>query len=291
MKVTKKILTAVILSSTILAANIPGVSTSAKGVEVQQETQNVISYAKSLIGIPYKAGGTSKKGFDASGFVQFVYQQYGVKLPRTSSGMFNTGQKTSSLQPGDLVFYDTKNKTKKEVSYVGIYIGSDKFIGVTEKKGVSIQNMKDGYWKSKYMGSKKVNKNSTPFNIKTVKVGDKINGYTVASIKKGETDDGQLYFVNFKEPISVKGYYKIIKTNAEVLHFIVDQKEVSKLPLNGIGSLNKGIINFQDQEKLHKAFKNIKQGNQVKITLKNYTIAIWGNNAYVENADLVKINK
>lgn len=291
MRKTKKIVAAVILSSTMLAANVPGVSAAAKGVEIQRETLNVISYAKSLIGIPYKADGITKKGFDASGFVQFVYQQHGVKLPRTSSGMFNTGQNTSSLQPGDLVFYDTKNKTKKEVTYVGIYIGSDQFIGVTEKKGVSIQNMKDSYWKSKYMGSKKVNKNSIPFNIKTVKAGDKINGYTVASVKKGKADDGQLYFVQFKEQISVKGYYKMIKTNADVLQFIVDQKEVSKLPLNGIGNLNKGIINFQDQAKVRKAFKNIKQGNQVKITLKNYTIAIWGDNAYVENADLVKINK
>ncbi|KMY56131.1 hypothetical protein AC623_08990 [Bacillus sp. FJAT-27231] len=124
-------------------------------VSQSQETK-VITYAKSLLGVPYKANGTTVKGFDASGYVQHVYKKFGVKLPRTSKDMFKAGVKTTSLQPGDLVFYDTKNKTKKEVSFVGLYLGNQKFIAVTVKKGVSIQNMNDSYWKSKYMGAKKV---------------------------------------------------------------------------------------------------------------------------------------
>jgi hypothetical protein len=287
---TTQILAAALLSTSLFVTSVPVEAEVSKQVEMAQVTSNVIVYAKSLKGIPYKANGTTKQGFDASGFVQHVYHQYGVKLPRTSKEMFKTGLNTSSLQPGDLVFYDTKNKKKKEVSYVGIYIGNSQFISVSVKKGVSIQNMKDSYWKSKYMGAKRVMKNSGAFNVKTVKAGDKINGYTVASVKKGESDDGQLYFITFKEPVSVTGHYKIIKTNYDVLHFFVNQKDVPKLPLYNVGNLKKGIINFQDQEKVHAAFQKIKPGAQVTITVKNYTVAIWGNNAYVENAEFAKIN-
>lgn len=148
--------------STFLAASVAfgAIPVAAEAVQPaavsQSQETKVITYAKSLNGVPYKANGTTVKGFDASGYVQHVYKKFDVKLPRTSKDMFKTGVKTTSLQPGDLVFYDTKNKIKKEVSFVGVYLGNQKFIGVTVKKGVSIQNMNDSYWKSKYMGAKKV---------------------------------------------------------------------------------------------------------------------------------------
>lgn len=157
MEKTPKVFLATLLAASVALGSIPVTAAGHQPASVTQQHENkIVSYAKSLAGIPYKAAGTTKKGFDASGYIQHVYQQFGIKLPRTSKDLFKYGEKTSSLQPGDLVFYDTKNKTKKEVSYVGIYIGNHKFIAVTVSKGVSVQNMNDKYWKEKYVGATKI---------------------------------------------------------------------------------------------------------------------------------------
>ncbi|PLS17385.1 NlpC/P60 family protein [Bacillus sp. M6-12] len=113
--------------------------------------------AKLYVGTPYKYGGTTPKAFDASGFTQYVYKHAATKLslPRTSGSQFNLGKavKQSELKQGDLVFYATGAKGK--VSYVGIYHSNGKFIGTTSK-GVSVIKMSDNYWKTKYMGAKRV---------------------------------------------------------------------------------------------------------------------------------------
>ncbi|AKP48714.1 MULTISPECIES: C40 family peptidase [Bacillus] len=106
----------------------------------------VAAYAKTLVGKPYKYGGTSEKGFDASGFVQYVYlKSANVKLPRTVADQFKQGQKVdyNHLQPGDLVFFKLDGK---KVSFVGIYLGNSQFIAATSK-GVKIQPLGAKYWK------------------------------------------------------------------------------------------------------------------------------------------------
>jgi cell wall-associated NlpC family hydrolase len=106
----------------------------------------VVAYAKTLVGKPYKYGGTTEKGFDASGFVQYVYLKSAkVKLPRTVADQFKQGQKVdyNHLQPGDLVFFKLDGK---KVSFVGIYVGKNQFIAATSK-GVKIQPLGTKYWK------------------------------------------------------------------------------------------------------------------------------------------------
>ncbi|MBT2757005.1 C40 family peptidase [Mesobacillus foraminis] len=121
----------------------------------QTKGQQVASYALKLSGSPYKYGGTTPKGFDASGFTQYVYEKsVKVKLPRTSPEQYKQGTaiKASQLKPGDLVFYKTNGKT---VSFVGIYLGQQQFIGATSK-GVRVQSMKLAYWKDCYAGARRI---------------------------------------------------------------------------------------------------------------------------------------
>ena len=58
----------------------------------QSKSQKAVSYSKKLVNSPYKWGGTSPKGFDASGFTQYVFSKsVAKKLPRTSADQYKTG--------------------------------------------------------------------------------------------------------------------------------------------------------------------------------------------------------
>jgi hypothetical protein len=109
-----------------------------------------------LIGIDYRYGGTTTSGFDCSGFTKYVFEELGVKLPRTSKEMFqyHKGKKVSrgDLRPGDLVFFNTSGKG---VSHVGIYVGDNKFAH-SHSKGVQITRMDDDYYESRYKGARRI---------------------------------------------------------------------------------------------------------------------------------------
>lgn len=89
----------------------------------------VVSDAEQFLGVPYKWGGASPTtGFDCSGFVQYVYGQLGISLPRTSEEQATVGTPVASLadaQPGDLVFYEPGPDGP---GHVGIYIGNGEMI-------------------------------------------------------------------------------------------------------------------------------------------------------------------
>jgi len=83
---------------------------------------SIITYAKQYLGTPYVyASINPKKGFDCSGFVSYVFNNFGVTLPRSSSGYKNLGKalKPEEFKVGDvLVFYGYKNRNV--VGHVGI---------------------------------------------------------------------------------------------------------------------------------------------------------------------------
>ena len=94
----------------------------------------VVSTAKQYLGTRYSYGGSSPRGFDCSGFTMYVYSQYGVSLPHTATGQWQSGvgskvYSSSALQTGDLVFFcDPSRSLGKACSHAGIYIGNNLFI-------------------------------------------------------------------------------------------------------------------------------------------------------------------
>jgi len=112
----------------------------------------------SLIGVPYKYGGTTPKGgFDCSGFTSYAFAQIGVDLPRDSRSQFQVGTEVASsdLRFGDLIFYSTaKNGV---ISHVGIYVGNNKMAhAASGQKEVKINDL-DWYNKNyQLVGIKRV---------------------------------------------------------------------------------------------------------------------------------------
>ena len=113
-----------------------------------------ISVAKSNLGVKYKWGGTTPKGFDCSGLVGYSFGKAGKSLPRTASEMYKKGTKTSSLKPGDLLFFAPKKASKP--THVSIYIGNGQMIHSSSSKGVSITTTSNSYWKAQYIGAKRL---------------------------------------------------------------------------------------------------------------------------------------
>ncbi|WML30737.1 C40 family peptidase [Neobacillus sp. OS1-32] len=114
-----------------------------------------ISVAKANLGVPYRWGGISPRGFDCSGLVKYSYGKAGKVLPRTAADMFYTkGYRVSSLKAGDLMFF-APNKASRP-THVAIYIGNGKMIQAASSKGVSISYTSNSYWKPRYIGAKRI---------------------------------------------------------------------------------------------------------------------------------------
>lgn len=129
--------------------NVDKARVSVKRVEA------IIATAKRYIGVPYRFGGTSPKGFDCSGYIQYVFDQHGKKLPRSADVQFTTGKSVvrSQLQVGDLVFFTTYEPGP---SHDGIYLGNGQFIHASSSRGIMISKLDEPYWKPRYIGARRV---------------------------------------------------------------------------------------------------------------------------------------
>lgn len=134
-----------------------GVTPSASALNGTSGTaQQIIDNAKKLLGTPYVWGGTTPSGFDCSGFVQYVFRQSGISLPRTTTEQCKVGTyvSKSDLQPGDLVFL--QNTYREGVSHVGIYIGDGKMIHASSSKGVVTSSLSTSYYTQHYHSARRV---------------------------------------------------------------------------------------------------------------------------------------
>lgn len=119
---------------------------------------NVVEAAYSLRGTRYVMGGTSRSGFDCSGFVRYILSTTGgVDVPRTAAEQFYKGATIApqDMQPGDLVFF--KNTYKRGISHVGIYAGGGKFIhAANAHKGVRMDDLNAPYYWGHFAGARRV---------------------------------------------------------------------------------------------------------------------------------------
>lgn len=130
------------VSVTVVAVLIAGCAT---GVRYSKHTyrsdlsalqRQLLEVAASFVGTPYCKGGSRERCFDCSGFVQAVFAQVGIYLPRTTLQQSHAGKaiSTGQLQAGDLVFFRFGNG--KGNAHVGIYAGDGTIFHASESRGV-----------------------------------------------------------------------------------------------------------------------------------------------------------
>ncbi len=133
---------------------LPAVSVS-RGRGDNVSVNRILATASRYQGVPYVFGGTTPRGFDCSGFTQYVFGLNGISLPRTADVQYQIGIPVtrSQLQPGDIVFFSTYLPGP---SHNGIYLGGGKFINASSSRGVSIARMDNSYWSPRYIGARRV---------------------------------------------------------------------------------------------------------------------------------------
>jgi hypothetical protein len=120
------------------------------------EDLSLLRCVSGWLGTPYKYGGNTKEGTDCSGMVLSVFNEvYNIKMYRSSADQLKNVKEInkSELKAGDLIFFKIDNHN---VSHVGIYLGENKFIHASTKKGVVVNSLDDEYYKKYYYTSGRV---------------------------------------------------------------------------------------------------------------------------------------
>lgn len=140
--------------------------------------------AFSFLGARYRFGGNSRTSLDCSSFVQQVFRELKINLPRTAREQYVTGEPVTSydLQKGDLLFFRTYASFP---SHVGIYLGENKMIHASSRdRKVVISSMNTAYYRSRFIGAKR----HTQLNPNTMRLEDLLS----ATDALEETDDQAL---------------------------------------------------------------------------------------------------
>ncbi len=117
--------------------------------------EHVVQTAQGLIGSPYRYGGTTPRGFDCSGFVQFVFNANDIRLPRTSGEQARVGQKIArrDLRPGDILVFRIGVRS----THTGIYVADNTFIHSPSRGGrVRLDDMDQEYWDRRFLYGRRI---------------------------------------------------------------------------------------------------------------------------------------
>jgi murein DD-endopeptidase len=107
----------------------------------------IVIRAISLLGAPYKWGGSGPAAFDCSGLVHFIHTELGIEVPRTAEEQFRAATRVDmdDLEPGDLLFFKIRGK---RISHVAIYAGSDRFVHAPQTgRSIELRPLNDGYYR------------------------------------------------------------------------------------------------------------------------------------------------
>jgi cell wall-associated NlpC family hydrolase len=120
------------------------------------DADDLVGTAMELRGVPYRPGGADRRGFDCSGFTQYVFAQHGIALPREVREQFATGAAVApdEVQPGDLLFFSI---AAPGATHVAIAVGGGRFVHAPSSTGVvRIERLGSTYWSRRFLGVRRV---------------------------------------------------------------------------------------------------------------------------------------
>lgn len=133
-----------VTSSVVIKKSVPEVDINTKKITAS----DIVAFAKLQLGVPYLYGGMDKmKGFDCSGFINYVFEHFGISVPRISYQFTNAGVNLpiEYCKPGDLILFTGSNPKSGIVGHMGIITennkGDVKFIHASTSSGVIISGM------------------------------------------------------------------------------------------------------------------------------------------------------
>ena len=138
-----------------LALMLAGASLHAQSPVLSPDT--IIAYAEQHLGIPYRYGGKSPKGFDCAGFTRYIFLHFGLELAPSAGGQYRqcTHVPDSALQRGDLVFYGGRGGGSA-IGHVGLVTEVDsagfRFIHAASD-GIRFTRSREPYYARRYKGA------------------------------------------------------------------------------------------------------------------------------------------
>lgn len=122
----------------------------------------LITYSKTFLGVPYRYGGKSRAGFDCSGYVSTMFSHLGITLSPSSVGMAGSGRivADSTIRPGDILFFINTQRRRSGIGHVGLVVevkdGKIVFLHSACNGGVRYDYLSSPYYKSHYYRAERI---------------------------------------------------------------------------------------------------------------------------------------
>jgi cell wall-associated NlpC family hydrolase len=116
----------------------------------------IVQTAETLLGAPYREGGSLPDGFDCSGLVNYVFARHGIAVPRDVRRQATVGVPVARLDilPGDLLFFST---TGSGPTHVAIAIDGSRFIHAPKSgAAVRMESLALSYWAKRFLEARRI---------------------------------------------------------------------------------------------------------------------------------------
>lgn len=147
-----------------MAVLLSGVAMAQTEQSLPPTGDEVVAYARTFLGTPYKLGASGPRQFDCSSYTRYVYKHFGYELTAYSAVQIREGRPVenySDLRKGDLVFFGKRAGVRK-IGHVGIVVsvdlekGSFTFIHASVSGGVMEQTSSHPYFMMRYIGARRI---------------------------------------------------------------------------------------------------------------------------------------